>query len=70
MLERFDNYVKADDLIYQAYLILMNGDNPLSERDRRYAEEINKLGDKMLNSLSKEQAIIDFFRPNKEFNEL
>ena len=62
MIELNDNYVKADDMIYEAYLLLMNGDNPLSERDRLYAEEINKLGDKMINSFSPQQALIDLLR--------
>lgn len=62
MIELNDNYVKADDLIYAAYLLLTNGDNPLSERDRVYADEINKLGDKMINSFSAHQALVDLLR--------
>ena len=61
MIELNDNYVKADDLMYEAYLLLMNGDNPLSERDRLYAEEINKLGDKMINSFLPAQVLADMF---------
>ena len=62
MIETNDNFVKADDLMYEAYLLLMNGDKPLSERDRLYAEEINSLGTKMLNSLSVEQKTYDIVK--------
>lgn len=62
MIELNDNYVKADDLIYEAYLLLVNGDSPLSERDRVYAEEINKLGARMINSFSAHQSLVDLLR--------
>lgn len=44
-----DNFVDADNLMYEIYTLLMNNDKPLSDRDKWFASELCKLGCRVIN---------------------
>ena len=62
MIETNDNFVKANDLMFQAYSLLMNDGSPLSRRDGVFAEEIEELGNRFMRVFSGEQITADLLR--------